>query len=65
MSGKTLYLSAYPGIMDSVAKPLSVLSCLKRKLKVIDMLETFPPLKNLPELMQVLVGHPVDYLCLK
>lgn len=29
------------------------------------MLETFPRLKNLPEIMQALVGHQVDYLCLK
>lgn len=29
------------------------------------MLETFPLLKNLPELLQALVGQQVDYLCLK
>lgn len=50
--------------MVSVATPLPVLSCLK-KLKVIVMLETFPLLKNLPELLQALVGQQVDYLCLK
>lgn len=29
------------------------------------MVEAFTPLKNPPELMQALVGHQVDYLCLK
>lgn len=65
-AAKTHYLGIYPEIMVSVAIPLPVLLLLfEKKLKVIVMLETFPRLKNLPEWMQALVGHQVDYLCLK
>lgn len=48
----------------SVAISLLALS-LKENYKLQLMLETFPPLKNLSELMQTLVEHQVDYLHLK
>lgn len=47
------------------SKSFASFALFERKLKVMVMLETFSALKNLPELMQALVGHQVDYRCLK